>query len=536
MALANHLYNDFYDCSGGMNTVSSGIRLKPNEAKEIQNMDLIPIGGFSKRNGYTLLNTFPVGTSACTGLYQARYSTIGGSNFQFLVSGTKLYSMPGTLSGTWTDRTGALTITAGNNNIWNFAILNDITVLGNGVDVPIQISASPAASALSSGLPFTSFLFPVESRGYMWYFRPTVSGNILYDRAYFSAINDPTTVGANDYIDIGKGQGGDLKGAVDYKTYLYAFKRNGIYQISFQPTTIDSAGDLFPWSQYPNPVIPGVGTQSHRSIVKFTTPSTHQTPGQELVFFVDQYGIPRIFDGVTTISFASKIGSSRDTSIISLSDMDNTRLPYCWAVNYPLKNRIEFFLSRTNSKQDTCWVLDYNTGFAISRKKYFDSFNVGCLFETSLGFFKPYFGDYAGTVFQNDQGTTDNGNAVSDYYITGDVYNKSPSLSSKWFFADLKGVNGSTSQSTKISYYPSIGDTPVKTDTVSLASSQAQWGAGTKWGAFQWAKKGLVSRTSEINLESKTLRIKIESANKSSDTLIIEGFGLASQILGTVRD
>lgn len=536
MAVTRNRFIDFFSMTKGLNTVSSGIRLTPEEARDLQDIDFFPIGGWSKRNGYDILNTSAVSSLSCTGLYMARYSTAGGTNMAYLVSGTALWRMSAALGGTWSDITGGLTITTGQNNIWNFATLNDICVLGNGVDTPIQISSSGSASALSAGLPFTSFLFPVETRGYMWYFRPTVAGTIHYDRGYFSSINDPTTVGSNNFVDIAKGQGGDVKGAVEYKTYLYVFKRHGIYQLTYQPTRVNSSGTTFPWTEFPNPVVPGVGTQSHRSIVKFTTPSTHPTPGQELVFFVDQFGIPRIFDGVTTISFASKIGTSRDASILSLSDMDHTRLPYCWSINYPMKNRLLFFLSRSNDRQDTCWVLDYNTGFSISRYKYASAFNVGALFETPDGEFKPFYGDYQGTVYESDSGTDDAGQPINDYYVTGDTFNGSPSLKSKWFFMDARGSQTSNDQGVKISYYADGTDTPVLNDTVTLTDSLTEWGDGPPamtWGVSSWAKTGLVAKTSEINIEAKSLRVKIESEDKLNDRLIMEGWSLAVEPLGT---
>lgn len=535
MALVRHDTIDYFNCVDGINTVSSAIRLKPSEARDAQNMDLFPIGGFSKRNGYTALNTVAVGTSACTGLYMGRYTTAGGTNIAYLVSGAALYSMPSTLNGTWTDITSALSIAAGNNNLWNFAILNDIVVLGNGNnDASIQINSSGSASALTPG-PFTKFLFPVQSRGYMWYFVPTVGGNVKYDTGYFSDINDPTTVGTNNFVRVGVGTGGDIRGAVDYKTYLYVFKRHGIFQLTYQPTRVNSSGTIFPWTEFPNPIVPGVGTQSHRSIVKFTTPSTHATPGQELVFFVDQFGIPRIFDGATTISFSSKIGTCRDSSILSLANMDMTRTPYAFSINYPSKNRILCFLSRLNSQQDTCWVMDYSTGFAFTRYKYSGAFNCGDIFEKSDGTFKPYVGDYAGGVFQLDQGTSDNGQPIEDYYVTGDAFIRSPIYRSKWYFNDLRGLNGSTSQKTRIDHYTDGQDTSVKTTDISLADSQTIWGNFT-WGQASWAKQGLVSKTIEMNLVAKTVRHKIQSVDKLNDTLTMEGFSVAGDILGTAQN
>lgn len=534
MAKVNHDIIDHYNMVDGLNTVSSAIRIKPTEFRDVQNVRYLPIGGFSKRNGYDALNDTAVGSSACTGLYMGRYSLNGGTNIAYLVSGSKLYSMPSTLDGNWTDITGILTITAGNNNLWNFAILNDIVVLGNGnTDASIQISSSGVASALTPG-PFTKFLFPVECRGYMFFCVPTVSGAIEYDRIYFSDINNPASVGTNNYIDVAKKQGGDVRGAVDYKGYFFVFKRHGIFQLNYQPTRVNSSGDLFPWNEFPNPIVPGVGTSSHRSIVKFTTPSTHATPGQELVFFVDQFGVPRIFDGTTTISFASKIGTSRDTTIKSLSDMDKTRNPYSFSINDPVKNIIYCWMSENSSQQDTAWILDYNVGFAWSRDDYYSNFNCGYLFEKSDGSFRPYAGDYAGKVYQLDTGTNDDGQAINDYIVTGDEYIKSPIINNKWFFAETRGINAEVTEQAMISHYIDGGDSITKSSNISLSSLQSLWG-GFTWGIDKWGKSGLSTKTTEINLISKTIRTRIETVNKLNDTLVIEGFSIAGESLGTIQ-
>lgn len=534
-------YLSFWEMVEGLNTVSAGIRLKPGEFRDIQDMEYFPIGGFLKRDGYDALNDDPIdATAGWTGLYMAHTTVSGGTNTAYGVAGSKLYSMAGGLGGTWTDITGGLTITDGDNNIWSFAMLNDITVLGNGTDNSIQISSGGSASALTgAGGTVTKFLFPLESRGYMFYFVPTVSGTTYWDRAYFSDINDPATTGANSFMDIAKGSGGEIRGAVEYKNFVYIFKKHGIHQIAYQPQRIASDGTTFPWTEHPNPTVPGVGTQSHNSIVKFTTPATHVTPGQELVFFVDQFGSPRIFDGRTTLSFNSKIGRSRDSTIKSLSDMDTTRTKYAFSINYPAKNQIFCFLSEGATQTDTCWVFDYNVGFAIARYAFNDPFNCGALFEKSDGTFKPYVGDYAGTVYELDTGTTDNGSPINDYAVTRDGYLKNPSHRSNWHEIDIRGQNGTTTQNTKISYYIDGDDTPTKSSTISLAKATTKWSdkaTGTTnlvWGQGKWGKKGLINRVLEINMVSKSIKIKIESADKLNDTLIVEGFSVAGQRLGT---
>src|SRR5574343_176450 len=158
MPITSHKQIDFFNNVMGLNTMKSGILLSHDEFRDCQDIDLFPIGGWSKRNGYSLLNSTPVGSSSCNGLFMARYSLNGGTNIFYLVSGTKLYKMTSGLGGTWTDITGGLTITNNANYIWHFDILNDICVLSNGVDTPIQIDSSGTATAFPS-MPFTTYKF-----------------------------------------------------------------------------------------------------------------------------------------------------------------------------------------------------------------------------------------------------------------------------------------------------------------------------------------------------------------------------------------
>lgn len=526
---------DFYAITEGLNTLKSGVRIGETELRNTQNIRYFPVGGFKWRPGYSQLNSTAVtGAAAMTGLYMARFDSL--TNVAFATAGSALYKMD-SMDGTWDNITGALTITSGQNNIWNFATLNNTVVCANDVDTCIQINSSLTAAVIGGGVPFTSALAVVEHRGYMFYLNTVVSATRYRDRLYFSDINTPATVGANNYINVSPTTYGDVRGAVDYNGKLYIFKRHGIFAVEFQPTRTDSAGTLFPFIEVPNPVVPGVGTQSHKSIVKFTTPATHKTPGQELVFFVDQFGTPRIFDGITTLSVGTGISQSRDTTIMSLSDMEGTRVDKVWTVNYPDKNLIYCHMtsSTASSQHDTCWVLDYTTGFAWSRDSYADRFNCGALMEKTNGKFVPFFGNYTGKVMEMETGLNDNGLAITSYAVTGDLFNASPTVRSSWLILEIRGTTGSTAQNVNLDYYVDGDDTSSKTDSLAMfRTGQSQWGAFV-WGVGQWAKKGLVTHTKEINVESKTLRIKFSNSTLNH-TGIIEGFSIFSTPEGWVEE
>lgn len=504
---------DLFSITDGVNTIKSGIRVDPTELRDSQNIRYFPIGGFKWREGYS---TFGNTTgSAVTGLYMGRFSS--GTNVAFRTQGTMLEKMDN-LDGTWDDITGALSLTAGQNNLVSWAILNDVVIGCNGVNNAFQISSALSASTVGA-MPGTEIpTFVYEHRGYMWYITP--------DRAYFSNLNVPATVSTNDYIRPGGKNGGAIIGGVDYQGKNFVFKRHGIYGVEFQPTRVNTAGDLFPFIENPNPIVPGVGTQSARSIIKFTTPATHKTPGQELVFFVDQFGVPRVFDGSTSLSIGTAIMDSRDENILSLDNADKTRTPYVWSINDPANNLIHVFMSTTGqTKHDMCWTLDYTTAFAWSRDSYYDTFNCGAIFEDLAGVFRPYFGNYSGQVFKMNDGQNDNGQPITSWATTGDMFRNSPVVKCSWLYLEMRGANGSDTQDVDIDFYVDGEDSPSAASSLVLyKQNQSEWDE-VNWNEFNWAYSGLTTKSAEINLEAKSLRVRFSNTTLNS-TCVVEGISI----------
>jgi hypothetical protein len=251
----------------------------------------------------------------------------------------------------------------------------------------------------------------------------------------------------------------------------------------------------------------------------------------ELVFFVDQFGMPRIFDGQTTVQIGYPIQDSRDTTITSLSDMDSSNLPYCWAVNYPERNQIWLFMAENSSLMDTCWVLDYSVGFAWTRHSFADDFSAGAIFEKSNGKWKVFTGNYDGVVYEQDTTVLDHETAISSYVVHGDAFNESPTIKSNWTWIELKGATGSNTQYIQLDFYKNGEDLPSITLTgITLASVQSLWGT-LIWGEGEWARSGLQSVQKEIGMDAKTIRVKVSNTT-ASNTLVLEGFSLNSQPQG----
>lgn len=504
---------DIYEITEGLNTVKSGIRITSNELKDCQNIRYFPIGGFMWRQGYTTFGDNP--GQACTGLYMGRFSS--NTNFAFRTRGSKVEYMA-SMNGTWTDITNSVTLTSGQNNLFSFDILNDIVIGVNGVDNAIQISSAPLTTTVGAlpGSVIPTYVY--QHRGYMWY--------VTADKVFFSDLNTPATVGANNYVQSGSKQGGANIAGVDYAGRNFVFKRHGIYAVDFQPTQVDSSGTLFPFTSNPVSLVAGVGTQSPKSLVKFTTPITHKSPGQELVFFVDQFGVPRLFDGQVTTAIGASILTSRDSTITSLANMDRTRLPYVWAVNDTANNLIQVFMSSTGqTKHDVCWVLDYRSSFAWCRDSYVDTFNAGAIFENTNGTFTPYFGTYTGQVMKMNSTQTDNGGAITSYARTGDMFINRVAVRSKWIYNEIRGTAGSDTQSLSVSYYEDGQDSPsVATSVILYKQNQSTWD-DVNWDEFNYVYDGLTTTSSEINLETKTLGVKFSNST-SGNTATIEGFSL----------
>lgn len=515
---------DFYENTVGLTTMNSGIRVPNEGAKDVKNMNYFPVGGFSSRNGYTGLNGTAFNSGAImTSLYFKKQSS--GTDLLIGTGGNMIAKMDA-LDGTWDDLTGGLTLTAGQNNLWSWAILNDIAVGANGVDNCIQVSTVPAAASIGTGT-FSKALFVVEYRGYMFYGNLTEGGTDFPDRLRFSNNAAPGTLTATDLIAVHTKTGGTLRGGIVYKDRLLCFKENATYELIFQPTRVASDGTLFPFIQNPNPVLIGIGSQSHRTLVHFTTPSTHSAPG-DYVFFIDQFGMPRIYSsGTSSFQVGYPIGLSRDTSIESISSCtrSTTALRSMFAKNYPERNQIWVFMPIT-TQMDRVWILDYTINWAWGKHVFADAFTCAELVQHTDGTYRIFTGNRTGYTFRHDATTLDNATAIDAYYRTGDVRptGGSPVVRSNWPFMEVKGTTGSDSQSMNISFYRDSEDIASSSTSVILYKTQSKWGAGTKWGQFKWAKKGLVNRTITPNFDAKTIGTKFQ--NVTGSQISVEGFSL----------
>jgi hypothetical protein len=145
--------------------------------------------------------------------------------------------------------------------------------------------------------------------------------------------------------------------------------------------------------------------------------------------------------------------------------------------------------------------------------------------ENNSGIFKPYFANYNGQVFETGSGQTDNSTAITSYARTGDLFVNKISVQSRWLYNEIRGMGGDTTQTVVLDYFVDGENTASYSSSVILVkSNQALWDQVT-WDQFNFAYSGLTTKSSEVNLESKTLSVQFSNTT-SGNTASIEGFSL----------
>lgn len=170
--------------NGGLNSAGGNLSLQDNESSGLQNVDFNFLGSVSQRNGYTLLNSSPLGLTdvfdgsgnqvfdgsgnpvtaggiaqQSDGLWWYESTQAGSLTYLFIaVSGGQIYYMSG-FDGVWHNITGTNTITAG--NVCCFENFFNILYITNGVDAPFQISGT-GNSQIIQALQQHSYTFQVS--------------------------------------------------------------------------------------------------------------------------------------------------------------------------------------------------------------------------------------------------------------------------------------------------------------------------------------------------------------------------------------
>ena len=484
----------------GLNNKSASTALIDGEASDLQNVQFDTNGAIVKRKGYAKrISAAITDAPAINGGIEFR-TKAGTTYVVIMTSNQKIYSDSETPSS-WTDRTNAMTLTTGNTNYPCFTHTgdNDILVMTNQSDPPIQISNALLATALAVPTGLT------DAKYCLWWNNHLVIANVIVSstayplRLYFYDAG-ALTVTNTHYVTI-PSKDEEITGLAELFGNLYVFTPTEIHQISGY--SYDDFIRLKTSSE--------VGTLSHWSI---------QNIENNLVFLSSK-GIA-VFDGIRSVNISEKIQGTID-------GLATSRNQYSQSITYRKRNQYQ--LSISNSGSDThnrVLVYDYlNRAWSI-----FVGINANCFINTrrSDDVERLYHGDYAGLVYLNDNTNNDNGTAIDGYWKSRAIDLDSAIM--KIFRHIAVFANQQGSYNLNIEYEVDFGGKGGSTTmTLSLAGGGSNWGT-LVWGTNTWGGGTVVDARKNLGV-SVGRYIRIRFRTNSTDTpFTVLGFELFAQGLG----
>lgn len=486
--------------AGGLNSTASPTSLEDNESSDLQNIDFDITGQFHKRGGSTLLNTTAFNSGATwNGLYWFEKSD--GTKYLMGVCGNKFCEST-TLTQTatpFTDRTGVITLTAGNNNQISWATMLDTVIGTNGVDAPFKATGGTNAAVLVGPATLTTAKYVETFSNYAFLANVTVGGVYFGSRVYWSNIDSVGTWTASDFRDVMKADGQVITGLKKLGQSLVIFKRHSIWIAQF---TGDS--DIpFTFSQTPS----SVGAVSGYSI---------QEVQNGLVFLADDGFY--YFDGNNSYKISQRV---RNT----LNSFNNSRFPQCCSVYSNTNNRYISSFSpsadSTHSKQITWDSL--NNAFSV-----YKGLNANCFARVYIsGVETLFYGDYSGLVHQMDTGSSDYdtsnaAQAIDCYYYTkwfdfGDMISKKATPQVSIFYEFTTGTM-------TFAYSYDFEQADSYTQTFSMAAGSSLYGSAL-YDTDTYAGSGGNVNPRHLTGRGKVVRFKFANANVGED-MIIDGFSV----------
>jgi hypothetical protein len=373
----------------------------------MQNIE-IGLGGVAKtRPGYSKYISGAIsGPPTLTAVGEAIFSS--SSSRVFVIAGTVFYE---DVAGTWTDRTAAITITAGDDNTWQWVNCNGDLYATSTSLADVQIKWTAAAADIVNATVsarFTKARYCDWWDNRLWY-AVTDASEV---RVWFSGVLTPETVGATDFLTFD----GIVTGLKGLRTVLTVHTENSIHFVYYDNVL----------AAYVQQKRADRGAVSARSIV---------LNGQGQMFFVRKDGIYR-WDVDSPI--ATEVSGTPQKISIALdgdqywNQINKARLHQSWAVDYPDKNCIWFMLPYGTSQTDMNHIMVYDYDRNIWYGPYLNfTRNCGALIANV-----PHLGGYDdGLLYKYEDGTADNGVAIDAWFDTAAVPAIETGVDVRWLWA-----------------------------------------------------------------------------------------------------
>lgn len=474
----------FSDFSGGLNTASPVTTLSLNQALDLQNINLLPTGGFEKRRGNTAFNSSAMDSGAAVhGLGYYRQSD--GDEWLMTICGTKIFKSE--FDGTMDDISAALTITTGANNIWTYAQMNDLAIFVGGAratDVPIKWDGSGDAEVLAGTPPVGTFGIQANNR---FFIGNTVANPSRINWSILGNPEDWTGTGSGSQ-DVSTNDGDTLVGAARIgNDHLLLFKQNSIHDLVIRTSPFP----LFP-------LFRGVGAVSVRGIVEV----------DGMIYFLTPEPRMKATDGVKIYDFPDIIDDVWDS-------LSKSRLQYARGIYYPKLKQIMWFVSTTSATtHDLCiiWDIDrkawlrHTTGYKM---------NTAAIMQDRL----LYCGAYDGKVYKQDVASTftdasESGAAINAFWRSGWMdFNEM--INSKTIpHVDLNFVLQSSG--TFIFSYGYDYSQDKSTTPVSMVVAGSLWDSAT-WDTSLWGGSTDRARILHLKGSGKFFQFHLKNANSGED-------------------
>ena len=372
--------------------------MPPDGIYEMENCTVGLAGEVAKRNGFEKYNSSAMNSGAT--VTACGQVVLAGTEKVFAFCGDKFFDVTG---GTATDRTGSVTITAGNDYTWDWVLAGNTLIAVNGQDTDgIKWTGGSAnAATLDDDSRFTKAKWVTFWENRAW----VANVNGATDRIWRSDAGDIETWGSLSFNSVGF----DITGLRPFQNVLSIHTEQGIHTLT--PT----GNATIPFQQQQRTQR---GTVAGKSIVT--------VPGERQLFVRDD-GIYQWSGGASV----EKISLALDDRY--WSNLNVARLPYSFAMYYPAQEQVWFFLPYGASQTTMNSVVIYSARL----NAWFGPYNGFARDSAALIDDLPHAGDFAGRINKHDSGTNDDGAAIRGSFETAAIAPFGDAIECRWLYNRL---------------------------------------------------------------------------------------------------
>ena len=391
---------DYGPFDGGVNYAHAPEDIEANEISDMSNCRIGPGGFVEKRLGTAKYNSLSAPQSAAvTACGEFREPT--QAEIDFAVVGNAFYEYS---SSVWTSRTGSVTITAGNDNTFEWTRAHAKLILTNGVDGVKKWTGAGdnlANITMPGSASWAKHCAYWDNR--LWLGNTSVND----DRVWYSGNDDVDTWGGNSNYDFGA----PVTALEPFQNSLSVHTEDGIWVLT--PT----GNAEFPYQKMQrigaNPSAPQLGgAVSGRAVLSL--PNNQQ-------LFVLKSGIYEWTGG----DDIEKISGPLDHGY--WPHLRQSRLSECFAVYYAMENEAWFFLPYGTTQTNMNHIMIYNTEMELWYGPY-QGWERNC---AAIIDDKPHAGDMSGVLYDHAPANTYNDdNAAIDSYFSTDE----PTSRNRWLY------------------------------------------------------------------------------------------------------